>query len=372
MNPGLSNGVSVIMCCYNSRSRLQQTLASLAAQEINKNIQWELILVDNNSTDDTVQFATDTWKEMAHHIPLQIVEETKPGLTYARERGAAGALYDIIVFCDDDNWLEKTYIQHAFNRMQANQKIGIAAGQSIGVFESEKPAWFDRFGQAYAIGLPLLSSGIANQRTYLAGAGMVTRKSVLAKLIALSYTPVISDRSGTALISGGDAELCLAVMSLGYDLYYDEKLQFTHFITAPRLEWAYCVRMMSEGHAIPQLYLFLYHFIETCFKNNEAPVFTIAYRKIRKNIFKKSVKGLFYQKPFWLPIVYLIKTQTGSRKEIALKANLQKLKYIVSHKNDLSNAFDAIHTFYKNLYPIAPVEKTISLNANTRLQLHEN
>lgn len=359
MNSGLSNGVSVIMCCYNSRSRLKQTLACLAAQEINEDLSCELILVDNNSTDDTVSFTTETWKKIAPQIPFRIVQELKPGLTYARETGAAAALYEILIFCDDDNLLEKNYIQQAFNIMQVQPKAGIAGGRSTGAFETKKPEWFDRFGFAYAIGHPLKASGIANQRTFLAGAGMVIRKSIVAKLNTLHYTPVISDRSGSSLISGGDAELCFAVMSLGYDLYYDEKLQFTHYMTAPRIQWPYCVLMMSEGHAIPQLYLFLYHFIEACFKNNEAADFAQAYQKIRKSIFKRSIKCLFFQKPFWLPFVFLMKTQPGSRKEIDLKANLNKLKYLIKHKKDLHFAFDTIHTFYKNLYSFAQVEKPV-------------
>ena len=365
------NGISVIICCYNSAPRLPETLRHLALQET-VNLSWELIIVDNNSTDDTVQFAQTEWAHLTQNIPVKFVEESKAGLSYAREKGAATASCDILIFCDDDNWLEKTYLQTAFNIMKTNHKIGIAAGQSTGAFEAEKPAWFDRFGQAYAIGHALKSSGVANARTYLAGAGMITRKSILDKLKTLEYTPLISDRSATNLISGGDAELCLAIMYLGYDLYYDEKLRFTHFMTKPRLQWSYCVQMMSGGHAIPQLYLFLYAYSKACYNKNEIPVFKNVYKEIKKNILKKTAKSLFFEKPFWLPFLILIKTQEGSRKEILLKSNLRKLSYILVHKKDLHIAFEKINIFLKNLHPLPSPGKPGKINTYTNLRLHEN
>ncbi len=372
MNADFSNGVSVIICCYNSAPRLQQTLAHLALQEVDKNIPWELIIVDNNSSDNTAQFAKDEWTNLAVNTPFKIVEEPKAGLSYARERGATAASYDILIFCDDDNWLEKKYIQTAFDVMQSNKKIGIAAGQSTGAFESAKPEWFDRFGQAYAIGLPFKESGIANERKYLAGAGMITRKSILEKLKSYNYAPVISDRTATNLISGGDAELCLAVIYMGYDLYYDERLQFIHFITTPRLQWSYCVQMMSRGHAIPQLYLFLYSYSENCYNKNEIPEFKNAYKAIKKNISRKSVKSLFFAKPFWLPFLTLIKMQEGSRKEIYLKANLRKLSHLLLRKKDLQIAFEKINIFLVNVHPITSTGKPIKQNDYTNLRLHES
>ncbi len=372
MNADFSYGVSVIICCYNSAPRLQQTLAHLAAQEVDNELLWELIIVDNNSTDDTAQFTKNEWTNLEQNVSLKIVEESKAGLSYAREKGAATASYDILIFCDDDNWLEKSYLQTTFTLMQSNKKIGIAAGQSTGAFEIEKPGWFDRFGQAYAIGHPLKESGIANDRTYLAGAGMITRKSILQKLKSFDYTPVISDRSATNLISGGDAELCLAIMYMGYDLYYEEKLQFTHFMTTPRLQWSYCVKMMAEGHAIPQLYLFLYSYSENCYRKNEIPDFKHAYKEVRKRISKKFIKSLFLLKPFWLPFALLYKSQPGSRKEIYLKSNLRKLSYLLTHKKDLQIAFETINIFLHNIHPIPSPEKSIKLNDYTNLRLHEN
>ncbi|MBS1731253.1 MAG: glycosyltransferase family 2 protein [Bacteroidetes bacterium] len=365
-------GVSVIVCCYNSVSRLKETLHHLAVQQVDQDLLWELIIVDNNSTDDTAQYAKTIWEQLAPGTSITIVKEPTPGLSYAREKGAATAQYEILIFCDDDNWLDKSYIQTAFQVMHLNSKIGIAGGQSVAACETQKPEWFDRFGQAYAIGHPLLESGIANKRTYLAGAGMIIRKSILEKLKSNGFIPMISDRKANNLISGGDAELCLAVMYMGYDLYYDSRLQFIHFMPAARLQWGYCVKMMTIGHAIPQLFLFLYSYSENSYLQNKEPIFENAIRELRKLIFKKSVKALFFQKPFWLPFKLLLKSQPGSRKEIYLKSNLRKFVYLYVHASELKKAFEKLIVYLSNIHAAQSAEMPININDYTNLNLHEN
>lgn len=341
------NGLSVIVCCYNSAARLPETLRHLALQETN--FAWELIIVDNLSTDDTVAVAENCWKELSTAVPLQIIPATIQGLSHAREKGAANAAYEILVFCDDDNWLDKNYLQYAFDIMQANSSIGILGGRSEGACEITKPAWFDRFGQAYAIGTQFSKTGIANARTFIAGAGMVTRKSLLVKLKSCSFKFVTIGRTKSNLLSGDDAELSLAIMYMGYDLYYDERLYFIHYMPAQRLHWPYCVRMMSKGHAIPQLYLFFYDYCYKSFSVKQTPEFGAAYYLLRKQIVKDIKQALFYAKPFWLPLAILLKTRPGSRKEIYLKASLHKAIYLLRHKQQLMKAFYTIRTFLQEL-----------------------
>src|SRR5206468_1670159 len=111
-----------------------------------------------------------------------------------------------------------------------------------------------KFHDAYAIGNQLLTTGIANKRTYVAGAGMVVRKELFRLLNDLHFKSLLTGRNEKKLSSGEDCELCLAAMLLGYDLYYDERLTFIHFMPANRLKWEYCVNMISKGQAIPQVY----------------------------------------------------------------------------------------------------------------------
>ncbi len=73
-------GVSVIICCYNSSSRLIPTLNHLAKQEITRHIRWEIVVVNNSSTDNTAEVAIETWKQHNVAVPLYIVDEPVSGL----------------------------------------------------------------------------------------------------------------------------------------------------------------------------------------------------------------------------------------------------------------------------------------------------
>src|SRR4051812_3506356 len=104
------SGVSIIICCYNSSHRLPQTLKYLAHQQLADDIAWEIIVINNASEDDTKEVAIKEWNSYSSKIVLRVIDEPVPGLNNARKRGVEEAKYDIIIFCDDDNWLDKNFI----------------------------------------------------------------------------------------------------------------------------------------------------------------------------------------------------------------------------------------------------------------------
>ena len=61
MKTDLKNGVTIIICCYNSAQLLPPTIKHIAEQKNQDNIDWELTVVNNNSTDDTGQVARQEW-----------------------------------------------------------------------------------------------------------------------------------------------------------------------------------------------------------------------------------------------------------------------------------------------------------------------
>src|SRR5215204_3095757 len=99
-------GVSIIICGYNSSKRISPTLKALQKQQFaDKLVSWEVIFVDNASTDDTEHVATEVWNSDPV-TSFKIVKEEKPGLMHARKKGLAHAINDIVSFIDDDNWVE--------------------------------------------------------------------------------------------------------------------------------------------------------------------------------------------------------------------------------------------------------------------------
>lgn len=237
-------GVSIIVCCYNSANRLPETLLHLARQQVSKALQWEVVLVNNNSTDTTPQVAKKLWSDYGEPVQMVIIDELQSGLSYARRKGIMIANYDILLWCDDDNWLCENYVQTAFDIMEQNSEIGALGGWCEGAFEIEKPSWFDLYAKYFAVSKQGNKSGdITHNKGCLYGAGMVLRKTHHIELERLGFRQLLDDRIGSSLSSGGDTEYCFALRLLGYKMWYDERLYFKHFMTEGRLSLNYVSRI---------------------------------------------------------------------------------------------------------------------------------
>jgi glycosyltransferase involved in cell wall biosynthesis len=105
--------VSIIICCYNSSKLIKACLKHIACQNL-EGITLEVILVDNNCTDDTINVALQAWHLFGSHFQLRITEEKVPGQAYARKNGVMEAKGVFILWCDDDNYLHENYIKIAY------------------------------------------------------------------------------------------------------------------------------------------------------------------------------------------------------------------------------------------------------------------
>ena len=99
------NGVSVLICTYNGASRLIPTLKHLAQQVMPAGVPWEILLVDNNSTDDTSVHSVRLWAEGGAPAPLRVLNQPKAGKQFALEMAYDAARYEFMCIVDDDNWL---------------------------------------------------------------------------------------------------------------------------------------------------------------------------------------------------------------------------------------------------------------------------
>jgi glycosyltransferase involved in cell wall biosynthesis len=238
-------GISVIICCYNSALLLPETIKHLALQKVTDNIPWEVIVVNNNSTDNTEEVAKVEWKRYNLKIPLRVIHESTPGLSNARKAGIFAAVYEYSIFCDDDNWLDPNYIQIAYKIMGDNTEIGMLGGQSTAVCQIEAPNWFEEKKDIYAVGKQGDKTGDITLRGYLWGAGLVLRTNVLVAIYNLNLKSLLSDRKGNDLTSGGDSELSSWFIMAGYKLWYSDLLKFQHYILTQRLNEEYYTKLLK-------------------------------------------------------------------------------------------------------------------------------
>ncbi len=242
MTKNFPGGISVIICCYNSAKRIKKTLSALLNQEFDSQILWEIIIVDNNSTDGTAGIAQTIWKDSGSEINFHIVEEKIPGLGIAKKAGTKAASYSILLFCDDDNWLSSNYIQDVFELMNSDSNIAACGGMGIPVFEVEEPYWFYMYSEAFALGSQETNS--ENGKIFnLYGAGLAIQKQVLEQLYKSGFEAFFKGRTKEKLSSSEDTELTYAFVLMGYKLIYSEDLKFFHFLPKERLTFNYLKKL---------------------------------------------------------------------------------------------------------------------------------
>ena len=227
--------VSVVICCYNSAKRLPSTLDHLKLQDVPSDLLWEVIVVDNASTDDTAKVALSIWPD-EFPAPLRIVREPKLGLSHARKRGISEAQYEIVSFLDDDNWAGPSWIREVSRIMTTHPEVGACGGRTEAVTEINPPFWFSDYLVNYGIGQQSEEAGdITWSRGWLWGAGLSLRKKAWCELIENGFQPILSGRCGNKISSGEDVEICYAFRLSGWHLYYSDELFLRHFIPAERL-----------------------------------------------------------------------------------------------------------------------------------------
>jgi len=238
-------GVSVLICCYNSAQRLPETLRHLALQQVSENTSYEIIVIDNGSDDGTAVVARQEWdRQGIPTVDFKIFNEPKPGKNHALQTGINNSAYKYILICDDDNWLDPTYIEKACHIMQSDSKIGAAGGQGIAVADEKLPDWFQRYQHGYAVGVQSNKTGDVSAKKYLWGAGMVFRKSIYTNAY-LNLPSFLSGPKENTLTRGEDVEFCMRILLSGYKLHYDEALIFKHYMPVGRLTVEYQQRLFS-------------------------------------------------------------------------------------------------------------------------------
>jgi glycosyltransferase involved in cell wall biosynthesis len=238
-------GVTIVICTYNGARLLPDTIRHIAQQRVRPTIQLEVIVVDNASTDNTSEVVQREWEKYNTDATFSLLYQPMQGLTFARELALAKARYEYVLFCDDDNWLNQDYVSIVFDLMMQHPKIGVLGGHGELIYETPPPDWASAFTM-FGNGAQEKTSGKV-KRNIVYGAGCVLRKSAFIKILDAGYKPLLTGRVGQNLSSGEDYELCYAIALANYDIWYDARLRFKHYMPKERVEWKYFERFFTES-----------------------------------------------------------------------------------------------------------------------------
>ena len=216
--------VSLIICTYTRADSLRDTLTSLLLLDL-KDINFELIVVDNNSKDNTIDVVKDFSKLAGFSVKYHF--EKRQGLSYARNAGIEQSSGDYLFFTDDDvipepDWVRKTL--DGFSKFDCVACGGYIAPIWLG---EKKPEWLNEMFYGFvAIKTDLEGPKQLDIKSELPfGANMAFKRTVFEQYGAFD---VNRGRSGTNLASGEDGELFQRLLSSGEKVYYFPDSRVSH------------------------------------------------------------------------------------------------------------------------------------------------
>jgi len=241
--------LEVIVCTHNPRIEfLTRALSALRAQTLPYD-KWNLTIIDNLSQEPLANLLDLSWHPFAC-----LIREPRLGLTYARLRGISEARGELLVWVDDDNLLDRNFLEEADRMFALHPRLGIAGGKSIPEYVEAPPNWYSPdlapLGCCNHGEQQQFISAAKHPRSYPAkapiGAGMVTRRiaiQIWADAIANDPQRQKLGRTGSALSSGEDNDINLTLLRNGWDLAYVPQLKLTHLIPPGRLTLDYQKRI---------------------------------------------------------------------------------------------------------------------------------
>jgi glycosyltransferase involved in cell wall biosynthesis len=130
--------VTIAICTYNHCERLAETLATLVAQQRANAADWQVLVVDNNSSDGTLRVISS----FAGRIGVRVVPETRQGLSHARNRALNEAHGEWVVFVDDDVKLDLGWLSGWMSALGDAPDAAYAGGRILPDWGGAPPRWF--------------------------------------------------------------------------------------------------------------------------------------------------------------------------------------------------------------------------------------
>lgn len=230
---------TVAIPTYNGAERLPRVLDKLRSQTNIEHLSWEILIVDNNSTDDTPEVIRDTQTDWLGDVPLRYCLEPEQGAAFARQRAIREARGELVGFLDDDNLPAPDWVAQAHSFAQTYPRGGAFSGQIHGDYEVPPPENFEKI-QAY---LAIREHGPTPQQFEPAklrlppAASLVVRKQ--AWLESVPPRPTLTGKLPGILVQGDDYEPLLYLHKAGWEIWYNPELHTYHQIPSWRFEREY-------------------------------------------------------------------------------------------------------------------------------------
>ena len=230
--------ITIAIPTYNGTARLPEVLQQLQRQVETENISWEILIVDNNSSDN-IQELVSHYQTLLPQI--RYCKEFQQGAGFARHRAFGAAGGEIVAFLDDDTIPDIHWVKAVADFAQTHPQAGAYGSQIHADYAVPPPPNFTRIAPFLAItergNIPLLYK--KNSRLLPPSAGLVVKKSVWQQYVPTEMT--LSGRVEGNMLTSEDLEMLSYIQASPWEIWYNPAMEITHKIPAARLERKYLI-----------------------------------------------------------------------------------------------------------------------------------
>ena len=235
--------LTAIICTYNRAKYIGNLLESIAKNDISK-ADYEIVLVDNNCTDNTHAIC-DAFVQAHPDIMFRYVVETEQGLSAARNKGIREAKGDILVYIDDDALVDTDYLRIYAEHFAQNPDTMAAGGPIEPLYETAVPTWMTPYTKALLTGWMNYGDHVRTfpNGRYPGGGNAAYRKEVFEK-VGLFNTAL--GRKGNSLMASEEKDIFDKMHALNMKVLYLPTPVLHHIIPQTKLEKPYFDRLTLQ------------------------------------------------------------------------------------------------------------------------------
>jgi glycosyltransferase involved in cell wall biosynthesis len=239
--------LSIIICTYNRSQYLYDCLKNIAENDFPYE-NYEIVLINNNSTDNTEAECRRFQKDFPQ-VNFRYFVETNQGLSFARNRGMTEAKGDIFVFLDDDAFVSNNYLNNLRKNVEKLPHLAAFGGKITPKFENGKiPKWLSKWTYSWVSAIDMGNKiKLFKGKSYPIGANMGISRSA-TESVGVFNTKL--GRSKKNLMAGEEKDIFNRIKNLGEKIYYFPNIEVLHVIPENRTTDDYIIKMgLGIGHS---------------------------------------------------------------------------------------------------------------------------
>jgi glycosyltransferase involved in cell wall biosynthesis len=229
--------ISVIISTYNRCGLLRRALGSLDGMTVPLDVAWELVVVDNNSTDETKAVCESFQQRSGRQF--QYLFEPRQGKSFALNRAVEQSQGEILAFTDDDIWVDPNWLVEILQTFDRFQCAGLG-GRVVPVWSSKPPKWYVSEGP-YSIGGAIPCYDFGDEFMPVKATPFGANVSVLGSMFR-KHGGFRNDLGlfGGIRIGGEDTEFCRRLMNAGELVMYAPTAVVFHPVLEAQTKKSYC------------------------------------------------------------------------------------------------------------------------------------